>query len=135
MAAKKTARNLRQQEPSLGNRTDKSAVTPHYKCKRTLTPRPIPRNGNSDYLLPCGVGEPPIIFRLRGRLQWALERLIAAEHIGCTPINEPGPRWAAYVHDLRKLGVCIETITERHSGAFPGTHARYVLRSKVREGH
>ena len=65
-----------------------------------------------------------------GREAWALLALMAAEERGCTPIDTPGPRWSGYVHDLRKLGV-IETIRERHGGAFPGDHARYVLRSRI----
>lgn len=66
-----------------------------------------------------------------GRDQWALDRLRKAGRKGCTPITEPAPRWSAYVHNLRKLGVEIETITEPHEGDFPGHHARYVLRSAV----
>mgnify|MGYP001124775913 CR=1 FL=1 len=66
-----------------------------------------------------------------GRDRWALECLIAAGERGCTPIDTPGPRWSAYVHSLREMGVEIETITETHSGPFKGHHARYVLRSKV----
>jgi hypothetical protein len=64
-----------------------------------------------------------------GREAWALLALMAAGERGCTPT--PGPRWSGYVHDLRKLGVVIETIRERHGGAFPGDHARYVLRSRI----
>ena len=67
-----------------------------------------------------------------GREKWALECLIAAGPKGCTPIDHPGPRWSAYVFDLRALGVCIETVTEPHGGPFKGHHARYVLRSRVR---
>jgi hypothetical protein len=66
-----------------------------------------------------------------GRDRWALEALIAAGALGCTPIETPCPRWSAYVHNLRNLGVPIETITERHDGPFAGTHARYVLRASV----
>ena len=66
-----------------------------------------------------------------GRERWALEALIAAGLKGCTPIDTPGPRWSGYVHNLRKLGVPIETITEPHSGPFAGTHARYVLKACV----
>jgi hypothetical protein len=51
--------------------------------------------------------------------------------VGCTPITEPAPRWAAYVHKLRELGVPVETVTEPHAGAFPGHHARYVLRGNA----
>lgn len=66
-----------------------------------------------------------------GRDRWALECLISADQRGCTPIDTPGPRWSSYVHNLRKLGVKIETITEAHDGPFKGNHARYVLRSTV----
>ncbi|OWV39520.1 hypothetical protein CDZ97_08745 [Mameliella alba] len=67
-----------------------------------------------------------------GRDRWALECLIAAGKNGCTPICTPGPRWSAYVHNLRKMGFSIETLNEPHGGPFSGTHARYVLRSAVR---
>lgn len=67
-----------------------------------------------------------------GRERWALECLLAAGAKGCTPIDHPGPRWSAYVFDLRVLGVCIETVTEPHGGPFKGSHARYVLRSRVK---
>lgn len=66
-----------------------------------------------------------------GRDRWALECLVAAGSKGCTPIDTPGPRWSGYVFNLRELGVIITTITEPHSGPFSGTHARYVLHSKV----
>jgi hypothetical protein len=68
---------------------------------------------------------------VRGREAWALLALLAASERGCTPIENPGPRWSGYVHDLRKLGFVIETIRERHGGPFAGEHARYVLRSPV----
>ena len=75
----------------------------------------------------------PFEFELAGREAWALSRLMAAAEKGVTPVSEPtGPRWSAYVHKLRRKGLDVETITERHGGAFPGTHARYVLRSDVR---
>ena len=51
---------------------------------------------------------------------------------GCTPIDHPGPRWSGYVRKLRKLGLRIDTINERHGGPFAGRHARYVLRSRIR---
>ena len=66
-----------------------------------------------------------------GRDRWALECLVNAADKGCTPIDTPGPRWSAYVYNLRKMGVCIETLNEPHKGPFAGTHARYVLRSTV----
>jgi hypothetical protein len=67
----------------------------------------------------------------KGRDAWALSELIAAGPDGCTPITHPGPRWSGYVLKLRKRGVNIETVHERHGGVFAGTHARYVLRSPV----
>ena len=66
-----------------------------------------------------------------GRDRWALECLIAAGERGCTPIDTPGPRWSGYVHNLRRLGVPVETVTEAHDGPFSGTHARYVLKARV----
>ena len=66
-----------------------------------------------------------------GRVRWALDRLRIAGEQGCTPITEPAPRWSAYVHILRGLGVAIETIHEKHGGEFAGTHGRYVLRCRV----
>ena len=76
-----------------------------------------------------GASEAPIT--LLGRAAWALKQLITAGGIGCTPTTHPGPRWSHYVHVLRKAGLSIETIPERHGGQFPGVHARYVLRSPV----
>ena len=71
------------------------------------------------------------VVTVRGREAWALKALMAAGERGCTPIDHPGPRWSGYVHDLRRLGFDIETIHEPHGGSYPGTHARYVLRSRV----
>ena len=70
----------------------------------------------------------------KGRDAWALDRLREAGARGCTPITEPAPRWSAYVHNLRGLGVPIETLTEQHGWQFAGTHGRYVLRADVRKG-
>ena len=67
-----------------------------------------------------------------GRDAWALRELIGARAQGCTPIDNPAPRWSAYVHSLRNAGFEIETLHERHGGNFPGTHARYILRCHVR---
>ena len=67
----------------------------------------------------------------QGRYAWTLARLIEAGKTGCTPVEQPAPRWAHYVFWLRREGVDIETVTEKHGGAYAGTHARYVLRSPV----
>ena len=68
---------------------------------------------------------------VKGRDRWALEQLAAAGNQGCTPINNPAPRWSAYVHNLRSLDVPIVTHTEAHEGPFAGTHARYELMAVV----
>jgi hypothetical protein len=73
----------------------------------------------------------PFRIAVAGRNKWALDRLRKAGREGCTPISDPAPRWSAYIHNLRRLGVEIETIHEAHAGDFPGHHARYVLRSAV----
>lgn len=71
---------------------------------------------------------------LVGRYAWAMNQLINAGSKGCTPIDNPAPRWSAYIHLLRKdYLIDIETIDEAHGGLFAGTHARYVLRSVVQE--
>jgi hypothetical protein len=77
-----------------------------------------------------GASDGPVV-SLIGRGAWAFRQLKAANARGCTPIDHPGPRWAAYVHKLRKAGFSIETITENHGGPFAGKHARYVLHSEV----
>lgn len=69
-----------------------------------------------------------------GRDQWALLELAVAGPKGCTPIDNPAPRWSAYVHKLRDMGVDIETVHERHEGPFPGNHARYVMHSVIIRG-
>ncbi|CAN1520894.1 hypothetical protein MCELHM10_01094 [Paracoccaceae bacterium] len=71
---------------------------------------------------------------VKGRDEWALDRLREAGPKGCTPIDQPAPRWSAYVHNLRGLGVPIETMTEPHGGEFAGHHGRYVLRARVWKG-
>ncbi|WP_394154509.1 hypothetical protein [Loktanella salsilacus] len=72
---------------------------------------------------------------VKGRNRWALNCLSTAGNIGCTPVNNPAPRWSAYVFNLREMGVQIETIHEPHGGDFGGLHGRYVLRSLVLPGH
>jgi hypothetical protein len=67
-----------------------------------------------------------------GRVSWAIGELIAAAGKGCTPIDNPAPRWSAYVHKAKHVyRLDIVTITEMHGGDYAGKHARYVLRSKV----
>ncbi|MBX4898596.1 winged helix domain-containing protein [Rhizobium bangladeshense] len=66
-----------------------------------------------------------------GRDAWALQNLVRAGPRGCTPIDHPGPRWSHYVFKLRRFGFTIQTLDESHGGPFPGSHARYLLRSEV----
>jgi hypothetical protein len=55
-----------------------------------------------------------------GRDAWALGQLIEAGDRGCTPIEQPAPRWSHHVYKLRKAGIVVETITENHAGAYAG---------------
>ena len=68
---------------------------------------------------------------IRGRKLWALCELISVGAAGIIPIERPAPRWSAYIHSLRVLGLRIETIRERHGGPYPGNHGRYVLHTPV----
>jgi hypothetical protein len=69
---------------------------------------------------------------LTGRNAWTLVKLIDAGKRGCTALSDPAPRWSGYVHKLRHTyGLDIKTIHESHGGRFAGTHARYVLNSRV----
>ena len=83
------------------------------------------------YFLHCDDGSGRVI-ELAGREVWALQHLLAAGNTGCTPIDKPGPRWSHYVWKLRGRGIAIETITEPHGPPFAGTHARYVLTSRIK---
>jgi hypothetical protein len=118
-------RNLLQQEPGRKIRHAIAADTPkipHLKVKR--------HDAGGRYCITPSVGAP---FRIvvSPRDCWALEELRKAGTKGCTPAENPAPRWSAYVFNLRELGVEIETITEQHAGEFPGHHGRYVLHSLV----
>ena len=73
-------------------------------------------------------GQEPKTAVVTGRVLWALEQLLTGP---CTPINRPAPRWSDYVFRLRNEGVQIETEHEPHDGPYPGTHAKYHLRSNV----
>jgi hypothetical protein len=71
------------------------------------------------------------IHRLTGRVEDTLLKLLEAGHDGMTTLENPAPRVSDYVFKLRKRGFVIETLAEPHSGAFPGHHGRYILRSRV----
>lgn len=69
---------------------------------------------------------------LVGREAWAMLELVEAGVTGCTPIENPAPRWSHYIWLLRGHGFLVETIHEDHGGPFGGTHARYLLHDVVR---
>lgn len=71
------------------------------------------------------------ILTVTGRVAWALQKLLSAGESGITTAAFPGARLSEYVRLLRSRGVQIETLRERHGGEFPGTHGRYVLRSRI----
>lgn len=122
------ARNLLTQEPGRENRHANAAGAP--KVAETEGKR---HKGAGHYIVNPEGGDAFTVFAI-GRDAWALDRLRLAGVKGCTPINEPAPRWSAYVHRLRERGVPIETLHELHGGDFAGTHARYVLRATVLKG-
>ena len=70
---------------------------------------------------------------IRGRNARCLHTLIQAGETGVSPaMDDPMPRWSHYVFCLRsQFGAVIETVTEKHGGPYAGTHARYVLHSRV----
>ena len=70
---------------------------------------------------------------IKGRNARCLHRLLQAGKKGVSPaMDDPMPRWSHYVFCLRTHHeVVIETLTEKHGGPYAGTHARYVLRSRV----
>lgn len=79
-------------------------------------------------------GQLPFSVNIIGRDAWALLRLIAAGPRGCTPIDQPAPRWSHYVFKLRRAGIDVVTVEEPHGGNFAGHHARYQLRDRVSVG-
>jgi len=77
------------------------------------------------------LNDEPFWIYVGGRELWALIKLKAVGATGCTAAQVGAARLAAYIFKLRKRGVWIETICEANRGEFPGSHARYVLRSVV----
>jgi hypothetical protein len=120
--------------PDLTGKTARGRETRLRDAARDRSLAPSKRHGYAAFIIHPSDGD-PFTVHVTGRVRWALERLCAAGETGCTPLVQPAPRWSGYIHDLRKLGVSIETLTEKHGGDYPGHHGRYVLRCKVtREG-
>jgi hypothetical protein len=65
--------------------------------------------------------------RFVGRFAWTLAELVKAGDKGITSFENPAPRLSHYVHRLRRDGVAIETVEEKHSGPYSGTLGRYRL--------
>ena len=120
-------RNLREQEPGRDSRHANAAGTPNIAQGKADAKRV------GLYIVTPETGEPFTLYA-KGREAWALDRLRWAGPKGCTPIEQPAPRWSAYVHTLRGRGVPIETLYEPHGGEFSGHHGRYVLRAAVQKG-
>lgn len=74
----------------------------------------------------------PVSFTVQGRKLWTLIQLVNAGTAGISALDLFAPRLSAYVHELPALSLNIETVRERHGGAFKGHHARCILRSNVR---
>lgn len=119
---------------NLNHMTDVTRLDDHRNPPTDTARTSQPSRSGSSIRVACldDNGETTATLSFAGRDAWALDRLITAGESGCTPITEPGPRWSHYVHMLRRGGLAIETLTERHGGRFKGEHGRYVLRSKVR---
>lgn len=114
--------------PGLGDRYAEAAGTPKITHGANCA------KPNGFYEIHPEDGGEPFYIEAKGRDAWALNCLIDAGLRGCTPIEQPAPRWSAYVHRLRSLGVPIDTQHEPHGGAFAGTHGRYILRAHVVKG-
>ncbi len=71
------------------------------------------------------------VLRFSRREASTLARLMEAGKQGVTPVDRPAPRWSGYVFALRRGGLVIDTIDERHVGVYPGGHGRYVPRTPV----
>jgi len=128
MAEKREAPDAQARAPGREDRYATAAGNPFLTSRKAKG-----HAGGTLYTVTPSAG-PAFCIAVNGRTEWALDRLCKAGAKGCTPIDEPGPRWAAYVFNLRTLGVEIETLHEAHEGDFPGTHARYLLRSTVCRG-
>jgi hypothetical protein len=65
------------------------------------------------------------------REAWMLHLLMDRGERGVTTLEVPGVRMSHHVMKIRRKGIVVETVDERHSGPFAGSHGRYVLRSPI----
>ena len=102
-----------------------STVSHHECCAKLLRP----------YFIFASLGRGPFEIQISGRNADTLERLIIAGQRGIAAVDlNPGNRLAAYICELRKLDLSIDTWMEPHGGQYAGRHARYVLQSIVMRG-
>jgi hypothetical protein len=73
------------------------------------------------------------ICEVEGQEARTLVALHGAGDVGVTALEVStwALRLAHYVMKLKKLGLTIETVREKHAGPVPGWHGRYILRSHV----
>jgi len=121
----KVARNLLAQEPGRVGHHENAA-----NPQKIAQGKAVRHSCGTPYIVKTTEGD-TFQIAVNGRVHWALDQLRKAGIAGCTPIDNPAPRWSAYIFDLREMGVEIETITEPHGGDYAGHHGRYVLRSGV----
>lgn len=87
----------------------------------------------SDYLV-FDTPEAPRRVTLTGRVKWAMDQLLDLGSHGCSTLDRPAISWPVYVYHLRHdHQINVETVHEKHGGTFAGKHARYFLKSKVRQ--
>ena len=72
-------------------------------------------------------GDCPRTFQLNGRIGWTFYQLWRAGAKGVSPVECPALRWSGYVHQIRQMGIPIDTEMEPHGGTYKGRHARYRL--------
>ena len=68
-----------------------------------------------------------------GRPAWAIENLMSNGPKGFRTIDCSATQLPFYIFELRRAGIVIKTIMEKHGGPFAGRHARYVLESKLQK--
>ena len=88
-------------------------------------PKPSPVAGNVVRLVARIDGGEPRTFG--GRVAQTLHRLAVVGDRGLSSIENIGPRLSHYIFVLRRAGVGIVTIDEKHGGPYAGEHGRYRL--------
>jgi hypothetical protein len=73
------------------------------------------------------------LYSVEGQESRTLQALVAAGSAGITALEVStwALRLAHHVWKLKKLGVTIDTVREKHAGPAPGVHGRYILRNSI----